>query len=259
MSLTNPKDVVTEERLSEFYQGIYPYLGGMPEMVANKFSKGDIYSTIEKMVAVWTDGKPLYQISIQASVSDKTTIPIANISTLNILNWSGVFVQTSSNNTFKLNTTTDAWVYVERSFNGFYFQSTSKWTGTVYITLQYTKTTDSAIAIGTESDYDSTEKIVGTWFGENLWQNTVQFTTPTITDGTEASVDVITLANTEIKTYSGFIGNKYPLVWYGVNGSNQSRWINIFKSSAGTIKVKSNYSDVGGKIGYITLQYTKTS
>lgn len=28
MSLTNPKKVITEERLSEFYQGILPYLGG---------------------------------------------------------------------------------------------------------------------------------------------------------------------------------------------------------------------------------------
>lgn len=102
------------------------------------------YTTEEQVIGTWIDGKPLYQISMQASVSDKTTIPIANISTLNILNWSGVFIQSSSNNTFKLNTTSDVWIYVERSFNGFYFQSASKWTGNVYITIQYTKTTDTA-------------------------------------------------------------------------------------------------------------------
>ena len=31
MSLTNPNKVVTEERLSDFYQGILPYLGGLAE------------------------------------------------------------------------------------------------------------------------------------------------------------------------------------------------------------------------------------
>lgn len=174
MSLTNPNKIVTEERLSEFYGQILPYMGGMPEILANKFSRSDIYSTTEKMIGQAPDGKPLYQISMQASVSDKTTIPIANISTINILNWSGVFVQSSSNNTFKLNTTTDAWVYVERSFNGFYFQSASNWTGEVYITLQYTKTTDSAISIGSDTDYSTTEKIVGTWTdGKPIWQRSI--------------------------------------------------------------------------------------
>ena len=61
MSLTNPNKIVTEERLSEFYQDILPYLGGMPEILANKFSKGDLYSTDEKIIGVWTDGRPLYQ------------------------------------------------------------------------------------------------------------------------------------------------------------------------------------------------------
>ena len=61
MSLTNPKDVVTEERLKDFYDGIYPYLGGMPEILANKFSRSDIYSTTEKIIGQWIDGKPLYQ------------------------------------------------------------------------------------------------------------------------------------------------------------------------------------------------------
>ena len=35
MSLTNPKSVVTEERLEEFYIGILPYLGGT--FVINKY------------------------------------------------------------------------------------------------------------------------------------------------------------------------------------------------------------------------------
>ena len=38
MSLTNPNNIVTEERLSEFYQQIFPYLGGMPDVVGGGFA-----------------------------------------------------------------------------------------------------------------------------------------------------------------------------------------------------------------------------
>ena len=62
MSLTNPNSVVTEERLSDFYQGILPYLGGMPDILANKFNKSDLYDiNTEKTVGRWVDGRCLYQ------------------------------------------------------------------------------------------------------------------------------------------------------------------------------------------------------
>lgn len=62
MSLTNPNSVVTEERLSDFYQGILPYLGGMPDILANKFNKSDLYDiNTEKIVGRWVDGRCLYQ------------------------------------------------------------------------------------------------------------------------------------------------------------------------------------------------------
>ena len=38
MSLTNPKKVVTEERLAGFYQSILPYLGGMPDVCGGGFA-----------------------------------------------------------------------------------------------------------------------------------------------------------------------------------------------------------------------------
>ena len=65
MSLTNPNKIVTEERLAEFYGEILPYLGGMPEILANKFDKGNLYSTNEKIVGSWIDGKPVYQKIVQ--------------------------------------------------------------------------------------------------------------------------------------------------------------------------------------------------
>ena len=65
MSLTNPKNVVTEERLSEFYHQILPYLGNVPDLVMSKFKQSDIYSTSERIVGQWVDGKPLYQKTIR--------------------------------------------------------------------------------------------------------------------------------------------------------------------------------------------------
>ena len=62
--LTNPNNVVTEERLAQFYQQILPYLGGMPDILANKFNRADLYSTDEKLIGRWIDGKPLYQRTI---------------------------------------------------------------------------------------------------------------------------------------------------------------------------------------------------
>ena len=60
MSVQNPERVVTKQDLADFYQCILPYLGGMPDILANKFSKGDMYSTDGKMIGQWIDGKPLY-------------------------------------------------------------------------------------------------------------------------------------------------------------------------------------------------------
>jgi hypothetical protein len=127
MPLTNPNKVVTEERLSEFYGQILPYMGGMPDVLANKFSKGDLYSTDEKMIGCWVDNRPLYQ---------KTVATGGNVP-------SGATL-------------------IQRT------------TQTGYDTILYTKTTDSPIAIGSDTDYSTDEKIVGTWIdGKLIWQNTV--------------------------------------------------------------------------------------
>ena len=94
MSLTNPKDVVTEERLKDFYDGIYPYLGGMPEILANKFSRSDIYSTTEKMIGQWTDGKPLYQKVITGTTSSSaSSTNLGNASSLIGSNISDIFIK----------------------------------------------------------------------------------------------------------------------------------------------------------------------
>jgi hypothetical protein len=65
MSLTNPNTPVSQQDLQDFYHKLVPYMGGSFEAIANKFSKGDMYSTDEKMIGQWIDGKPLYQKAVQ--------------------------------------------------------------------------------------------------------------------------------------------------------------------------------------------------
>lgn len=184
MSLTNPNKVVTEERLSEFYGQILPYMGGMPDVLANKFSKGDLYSTDEKMIGCWTDSKPLYMkvVSGVSSASDGWS-RIASLGSDHIIVMfdaylsddnvrivqagynSGVTFEGMANNNGSSTVNGDFSVYVSGA---------SHRNKPVYAILLYTKTTDSPIAIGTDTDYSTDEKIVGTWIdGKSIWQNTV--------------------------------------------------------------------------------------
>lgn len=186
MPLTNPNKVVTEERLSEFYGQILPYMGGMPDVLANKFSKSDIYSTDEKMIGVWTDNKPLYQKIIIISSSDIPNSNIKyinhNISNLDTVVYVGGMIQGTSTNSTPLprvqdnNASNCMGVDVSKTQVLLKGRGTN-YTGTFnsgFVILKYTKTTDSPISIGSDTDYSTTEKIVGTWIdGSPVWQNTV--------------------------------------------------------------------------------------
>lgn len=177
MSLTNPNKVITEQRLSDFYQGILPYLGGMPEMIANKFSKGDLYSTEEKIIGQWTNGKPVYQKVVIVENPDNSwgenSYGVENIELLisadarfNINNswWGSEYYISNSE-------------YIRSLFLNPFFRVQSTYNITkVVVIIQYTKTTDSAISIGSETDYSTDEKIVGTWIdGKPLYQITVEY------------------------------------------------------------------------------------
>lgn len=182
MPLTNPNKIVTEERLSEFYGQILPYMGGMPEMVANKFSKSCIYSTTERMVGQWYNGKPIYQKTVITNTN--TTTPMSDIAD----NVEEV-VHLEFRCGWKYGSE-EAWYYntnYKNSDNGFrigvaykpsmklepmpYSYTNNK---ELIATLWYTKTTDSPIAIGSDTDYSTDEKIVGTWIdGSPVWQKTV--------------------------------------------------------------------------------------
>ena len=210
MPLTNPNKVVTEERLSEFYGQILPYMGGMPDVLANKFSKGDLYSTDEKMIGCWVDNRPLYQ---------KTVATGGNVP-------SGATL-------------------IQRT------------TQTGYDTILYTKTTDSPIAIGSDTDYSTTEKIVGTWIdGRSVWQKSYNATilgsqSSLTVDSIPANLDKLIAITGSVVDVTNSIKTTLPFM-------NNTNYFCRVQMLNGDIKVLSAGNGDSFEVNF-TIQYTKTS
>ena len=171
MALTNKQK--TALNFKAFYEGILPYLNGEVPTFANAFNKSDLYSTSEKIIGCWTDGKPLYQrvVELNSDVTcnanawvtidnDSYISSIGNIISCKTFRGTGLKIfsipmECRTNNSaldvsFPANTAVRAYV------------------------LQYTKTTDSAIKVGNGNDYSTDEQIIGTWIdGSVLYQKTV--------------------------------------------------------------------------------------
>ncbi len=284
MSVPNGEKLATKQDLADMYQGILPYLGGMPEMLANKFSKGDLYSTDEKMIGQWIDGKPLYQKTITlTNVAISTTqANVGDISSLNID--SGVVTQVegykSDGNVYAGLGYFACWI--RKGDNNLGIRATFNTTGTfntINVTLQYTKTTDSAISIGSDTDYSTEEKIVGTWIdGKPVYQKTVVMTMPTATsqkDGAywrgDTSVDVTSLNISQLVNLSAMssypqICNLMPYLGYSgeMEGTQYAKmnaimcWCDKSTISIRRFMPSSVNPDAGADV-YVTLQYTKTT
>lgn len=185
--------LATKDDLKNMYQRILPYLGGMPEMLANKFSKGDLYSTDEQIVGQWVDGKPIYQRTFEiqpfTANPDYTQVLISSGVVDKIIGQNGYYdylwngdIQVES--IPSISGPPQNWAYwfvrVYKQNNGnlvFFYRNADGQARPItggYVTVWYTKTTDSAIAIGSDTDYSTEEKIVGTWIdGSPLYQKTV--------------------------------------------------------------------------------------
>ena len=179
--------MATKADLMEFYSRIYPYLGVMPIGLANKFSKDSLYSTDEKIVGCWIDGRPIYQKTIEIS-NLKASANLINhgISNFGELVSIGGMVKRSDNNNYItvpfLFTNSNSMI-VLTDFNtvsvtlvvGSAFGSLFDYANCGKLTVHYTKTTDAvnSFKYGDATDYSTTEKIVGTWVdGKPLYQKT---------------------------------------------------------------------------------------
>ncbi len=126
----------------------------------------------------------------------------------------------------------------------------------VDVILRYTKTTDSAISIGNETDYSTTEKAVGTWIdGKIVYQKTALVTLPianalTITNTAITGIDVLVATDGEAVSTNG-----WTLPIFGTRDSHVQ--LDLYVSDTGVLCF--NHKNDTTLTLTITAQYTKTT
>ena len=257
--LTNPNNVVTEERLAEFYQQILPYMGGMPDVLANKFNRADLYSTDEKLIGRWIDGKPLYEkVITQTDYNINSSWKYVSTGIVNlgeVVELKGTFAKSKSGtDIYSLSYGGgDAFIslVIDKSNDKIAIKSGESRTGKLIVVIKYTKTTDSAVEIGSDTDYSTTEKIVGTWIdGKPIWQRVFTGTTggngQSATIGTIANVDSIPFMYGNARNSSG--------TYLGIPNAG----LNV-EFSSGNLKTYTIAAAYANQPCIIVALYTKTS
>ena len=159
-----------------------------------------IYSTEEREVGVWVDDKPLYQKTYVLSSSININNSGYNITSL-IDNVSDIeqvvgalFNSSQSSSEFG----TEGWVGFDG--DGVLWAYSAEGSLTDIITLRYTKSSDTAGSgaygsLGVPMEhYDDTEKVVGTWFGDTVYEKSAvgNFSTGTLTVMTlDSNIDIL--------------------------------------------------------------------
>lgn len=250
MALTNPEKVVTEQRLNEYHQTILPYLGGMPDVLANKFNKSDLYSTDETMIGRWIDGKPLYQKTflISSASSDKT---LEAFSGKTFIAGYGSFFDTDTYNCIPTFETNSYQVFPNVYNDNLVLKVKGFHATNIKLTVQYTKTSDSPVAIGSDTDYSTTEKIVGTWVdGKALWKRTYDKSSSPVTINIswvtiDNAPDIARIIKAEVIAGSSVVENAIEVDLTSNGNVNVSR-------------VGNNQSDTR-RLTELTIWYTKKS
>ena len=241
-----------------------------------KIPREQIYSTSEKIVGCWTDGRPVYQKTIPYTMPTVTSdgtrtigsyVPIG-ASVQDVVDIKA-FIKTSGGSVDIFNFIDHTGTRYTRvcaitnsaSSNPNTLLCLSSYTGfsgvTAYITIQYTKTTDAANSFnyGDPNDYNTTEKIVGTWVdGSTLYQKTINFgalpnaTTKTVSAGVTAS---------KVKSVKGYSTNGSSLIPLPfVVISDNSKSVGISLDSNG-VNINTGTDRSGFTTTYVTIQYTK--
>ena len=250
-----------------------------------KIPREQIYSTTEKVVGCWTDGRPVYQKTITSTLPTPTsdgvdaigTVSIgASIATLVSLN---LMAKKSEGTTICVNETAilDAngryvRVYGFTNAGGSDANKVAivnnkvSWGGvTCYITVQYTKTADAANSFnyGDPNDYSTTEKIVGTWIdGKPLYQKTISCgalpnnTITRLSHGISNLAKVIDIQGRSESTTSSPVIKGINIPYAGDSSTAKNPvecWVEPTNLVLRTYMDLSNFTNT-----YVTLKYTKS-
>lgn len=228
-----------------------------------------IYSEEEREIGVWKDGKPLYQKTVDCgTLPNASGIQVAhNISNLaDVVCIFGYAVNSSYTSIplpypdtvleYNVNVSVDT-TYISISTG----RDRTQFTG--YITIQYTKTTDTAgsgqwTPQGVPSvHYSTDEQVIGTWIdGSTIYEKTIYV--PTL------SIDSSTNVNQTIE--ANFVGNSLISVsGYKTSSTNSSIYsipdgrLSVFVDDQANLKLEAINGGSWTGSAYVTIRYTKSS
>lgn len=225
-----------------------------------------IYSTEEREVGVWTDNKPLYQKTYaNVNLSNNQDVVIdANVSTMQLKSYVIDFSGTTNTSTQQIGDTSDT-LYIDSRGLIYWINRPSGWWSALSnanITVWYTKTTDVAGSgsyntLGVPNvHYDGNEKVIGTWFGETLYERTYTYSgTYGGTDTFETDIPIThKIVNVfgkndyivDGQTYTVMINSPYAQFPYDIANNHY-----VYKFAVASRSLPTEIK--------MTVQYTKTS
>lgn len=248
-----------------------------------KIPREQIYSTSEKVVGCWTDGRPVYQKTI-AVTTPTTTVGTATNADFSIgatvstvVDFEGWFVKdgmyykmfdgapntAQPANYMRLRVTSNAFS-TSSDRNKVRITNTSAEWGNLggYVTVRYTKTTDVANSFnyGDPNEYSTTEKIVGTWInGKPLYQKTISCgalpnaSIKQVSHGLGGNTfRIIEIQGRADNVNAGIYGMNIPFVGNATDKNSVECWINATSIYIATKMDLSAYGNC-----YVTIKYTK--
>lgn len=220
-----------------------------------------IYSENEREIGVWVDGKPLYQKTYHFNItSSGETITVAqNLNYIDTLvSMKGIMGNvTMMPQGSRGSCSEQIWGSLSNdSLIVLVGSGGDVKTGASHITLQYTKTTDQP-GSGTWTPqgvpavhYDDNEKVIGTWFGETLYERVYDFSSsPIYIDTSYTTISAIDTTNIDKVIYCCAMhqdGTVYPAVDADPTRDNHTY-----------MGLKS--FDSHSNVAYVIIRYTKSS
>lgn len=236
--------------------------------VSVPIQSGDIYSFEERQVGVWTDGKPLYQKTIDFgelpnnttkqvnhNVSNiETVVEIKGVSYVNNLIYGENLPPVTASKAFRTSVRESV---VEVS-------STDNWTGyNARITFRYTKTTDVAgsgkyVPSGDKAvHYSTDEQVIGTWIdGSTLYQKTIEVSSTEVANHTKTDSDITNADVLLIEDGYYMINNGLKLALNQFE-STSAYTRTGFRDDNSLYFYVNGYTSCQGAV--VTIRYTKTS
>lgn len=256
MSLVNN----SANNFKDFLDAIKPYLNYQFYDLSGQGVEANNFSTDEKVIGTWVDGKPLYQKTIDCGTLPNASDKYVDTGVTNVKDVIfSIGMAYNSDHTGKivlpriLKDNADIMYSFTSDLSRIRIITESNRSSVyAYITLQYIKTTDSAVASG--------EKIVGQWVdGKPLYEKTYVSDTFNY-DQTYSDLSLFTISNVDkVIRYNGVVSNSSKTNFYNLPWMRNGDKYAYLEYKNGTMYFNSN--EEWGINGYIqtTIQYTKTS